>query len=184
TSLSANPPGSVAEADAAASHPLTDHSAAEASPRVATAPGSFVNTKLSLAVTTPPRVPTRTWYAYVPAGAFRGTRCRRVLATVAPGGTVTVIGPKTGSRSTGPVTAVQPWTVWGWSVVLVRRTRNWNEPPSGPMTTGPPTGSTETTTAAGGAPARPGTRASWSSPPGDETSVARSGTASPSKSAK
>src|SRR5690606_23462841 len=87
----ANPPGSDdAPACTASSHPLTNQPAAPSAPRAASALPSFVKGKLADAATPPPKVPRRTWYVYVPAGAAPGTCCVSVRTTVAPAGSVTV----------------------------------------------------------------------------------------------
>src|SRR5690606_32020237 len=113
-----------------------------------TSPPVFVNGKVSEATTALPKVPTLTTYVYVPAGATPGTRCVSVRVSVDPGGSVTLTGPTTGSRPTGPVTAAHAWTLWGCSVRFASVTVNWKAPPSGPMVMGPPTGSADTATAA------------------------------------
>src|SRR5690606_28633812 len=127
--------------------------ASSASPSLlARAPACFVNEKVLDAATVPGKAPRWTAYVYVPAGAAPGTRWRRLRVTVAPAGSVTVNGPITGSRLTGPVTALHASKVWGCPVVFVSVTVNWKLPPSGPITTGGLTGSAATATGAGDTP--------------------------------
>jgi hypothetical protein len=65
--------------------------------------------------------------------------------TEPPAGIVTVTGPSTGSRFTGPSTAVHACTVSGAAVAFVRMAVNSKLPPPGKMRMGGFTGTTETT---------------------------------------